>query len=433
MTPTLLILVRLLLQGLAVQEGADPTVRSGSQEPAAQDSKERFLERLKEEQIILDVDRREVRVKGTFLRDRASPEYPIEYVLIAEGGTRHEGLAMIHCTPSLLNACLIAIGLERATGRQYLMKEPLPSREDVLDGLEDAYRMIPPLGERVFVYVAFEEEDGSTVERPIEDFLVDGRVGEKLPLRGFLYLGSRFAEALFGTERREVFMADYERNIATFVPTQSPSENCLLDVFAIDLEPYAFADVDPSIRLPLNSKVDFIITPVLKEGTREVDVEEIEPELMLPDVRELRRRTRNPYLKEADEGWLDRIGQRGRQEYRRMVRRARNPLREIAVAVLGTAGGEEVVLDLYDSLRLDRSDDVRLAAAYALAEIGTDQAAESLITALGSRSVLVRREARFGLCLWSGEDHGTDAGEWNRWKERRFPDSTNGAAKSSDE
>ena len=110
----------------------------------------------------------------------------------------HEGFALVRCTPSLLNACLLAIGLERGRGRQYLQRDPLPSREDVLDGLEDPYEMIAPQGARVFLYVAWTDEQGAGRLHPIEDLLLDWRTGELLPHRGFLYLGSRFAEVQLG-------------------------------------------------------------------------------------------------------------------------------------------------------------------------------------------------------------------------------------------
>ena len=103
-----------------------------AQDPDSRDDEDvwrEFLAQLKQEGIELSVDKREVSVRGAFLRHEPSPEYPIEYALIAEGGAKHEGLAVAICTPSLLNTCLLRIGLQRAQGRQFIQKEPLPSRE----------------------------------------------------------------------------------------------------------------------------------------------------------------------------------------------------------------------------------------------------------------------------------------------------------------
>src|SRR5262245_48280595 len=160
--------------------------------PQATDPQE-LARKVEADGIVLDRERREVRLRGQLLRRRRSPEYPVEYGLVVEGGFTHEAFGILKCTPSVLNDCFLALGLHPGVRRRRVLKDPLPPRELVESGLVEPFVVLPPEGDRVFLYVVW-KEDGRDVVRAFEDFFVDLRNLKPLPMRGYVYLGSRYDE-----------------------------------------------------------------------------------------------------------------------------------------------------------------------------------------------------------------------------------------------
>src|SRR5262245_55884895 len=122
-----------------------------------------FERRLAADGLSLARARKEVRLRGDLLRRRRSPEYPVEDGLCVEGGFPHEAFGIVKCTPSLLNACFLALGLQPGLARRRVMKQPLPRREEVGTGLTEPFEVLPPQGDRVFLYVIWKEADGHEV------------------------------------------------------------------------------------------------------------------------------------------------------------------------------------------------------------------------------------------------------------------------------
>lgn len=401
----------------------------GATGPATQDeppaperlTPEEFARRLDADGIRLDRRRNEVRVRGDLLRRTRSREYPIEYGLVIEGGFTHEAFGIVKCTPSLLNACFLALGLEPGTARRRVMKDPLPGREDVELGLVEPFDVLPPQGDRVFVYAAWTEPDGREVVRAIEDFFLDLRNSKPLPMRGFVYLGSRFEEVQLGVERKRVFIADYEGNILTMHPDKSRAENCLFDVYSHDDEPYVWADVEEERLPPPGVALEFVFTLLPRDDARPFEPEPPVTPIPLPHARELAERSVNPGLDGTNDEWLDRLGARDLWDLCATLKRAREPIREACAQVLGAARRDEAVDALSLSLRFDRSEEVRLACAYALAEIGSAAAIEALIGVLEHGAFPSREDARVALCFASGEDFGFKPLPWREWAAARRP------------
>ncbi len=386
---------------------------------AAPSTPEELARKLEADGIRLDRARKEVRVRGDLLRRRRSREYPIEYGLVIEGGFTHEAFGIVKCTPSLLNACFLALGLEPGQARRRVMKEPLPPREEVEAGLAEPYDVLPPDGDRVFLYVLWNEPDGRTVVRAFEDFFVDQRNMKPLPMRGYVYLGSRFDEVLLGTEKKQVFIADYEGNIVTLHPDKSRAENCLFDVFSFDDEPYVWADVDEEKLPPEGAALEFVFSLLPRADARPFEPEPPIAPIPLPPARELAKASRNPCLDGQNDEWLDRIGTRDLRDLEAILKRARAPLREVAAELLGAARRDEAVDALSLSLRFDRSADVRLACACALAEIGSDAAVDALIRTLERGVPAARDDALVALRFLSGEDFGLRPLLWRDWASKR--------------
>jgi hypothetical protein len=384
-----------------------------------------FQEQLAADGIELDREKREVRVKGAILRLRQSPDYPIEYALVTNEGAKHEAFGMVRCTPSLLNACFLALGLEPGSPRHRIEREPMPKPEDLEAGLEVPFTTVAPTGPRVFIYVRW-TEGGKTTIRPFEDLFVDLRDGKPLPMRGYVYLGSRFVEIEEGGAKKRVFLADYEGNLIAVHPDVARDaaanravSDCLFDAYTLDDEPYAWADVDegklPAERVP----VEFVFALDARADCRPFEPEVIAPPIELPSARALAQKTRNPAWDGTREEWLDRIGARPLQELAAIVRHSRQPLREAALVLLGASGRDEAVETLSLALRFDRSSEARLAAAYALAEVGSTKAVDALIDALEVPAPPIVDDAVCGLRLLSGEDLGRRPLPWREWARTR--------------
>ncbi len=381
---------------------------------------EELAQRLAEDGIVFDRERREVHLRGDLLRRERSRQYPIEYGLVIEGGFTHEAFGIVKCTPSLLNSCFLAMGLTPGVARRRQMKEPLPTREEVESGLVEPWDVLPPAGDRVFLYVTWTELDGTRVVRAFEDFFVDLRTQKPLPMRGYVYLGSRFDEVLLGAEKRQVYIADYEGNILTLHPDKSRAENCLFDVFAQDDEPYSWADVDQEKLPPSGVPLDFLFTLLPRAEARPFEPELPRAPIPLPPARELVKGTTNPCLDGSGEEWLDTLGARDLFDLAAILQRSRQALlRERCAVVLGAAKRDEAIDALQLMLRFDRVPDVRLACAYALAEIGSDAAFESLIAVVEHGAPLARDDALVALRWASGADLGLKPLAWRAWAKGR--------------
>jgi hypothetical protein len=384
-----------------------------------------FEQRLAAEGIVLDRPGREVRVGGSILRLQQSADYPIEYALVTDAGSKHEAFGLVHCTPSLLNACFLALGLKPGEPRRRVARDPMPPDADLECGLELPYRTLAPEGPRVFIYVRW-TENGKTVVKPFEDLFVDERDGRPLPMRGYVYLGSRFVEVKEGGEKRSVYLADYEGNLIAIHPDVQRDaaagrtvSDCLFDAYALDDEPYQWADVDPrqvpSERVP----VEFLFALDARPDCRAFEPEVIPPPIAVGSAAELAAKTRNPAWDGSGSEWLARIGTRPLHELAAILARGRGTLRETVAILLGATGRDEAVDALSVSLRFDRSADVRLAAAYALAEIGSEKSVGALIDALAVPYPPVVDDALCGLKILSGKDLGRRPLPWRAWARSR--------------
>jgi hypothetical protein len=391
-------------------------IRAGEFMPPPPKDAAEFAARLAEDGVTLDLARKEVRLHGDLLRRSRSREYPVEYGIVIEGGFTHEAFCIVKCTPSLLNACFLALGLAPGAPRRRQLREPLPSREEVEAGLVEPWTVLPPAGDRVFLQVRWTEPGGAAVTRAFEDFFTDLRNLRSLPLRGFVYLGSRFDEILVGDEKRQAFMADFEGNILTIHPDKSRADNCLFDVFSTDAEPYEWADVDDDMLPPPGVALEFVFSLLPLAGTRPFEPEPPRPAIALPSAAELVARSKSPMNDGSGAEWLAPLSTRDLADLCGVMKRSRHPeLRERCAVALGAAGHEAAVPSLQLMLRFDRIGAVRLAAAYALAEIGSDAALLALVEVVEHGVLLARDDALTALRYASGEDFGIKPLAWRSW------------------
>lgn len=212
---------------------------------------------LAQEGVTVDFAKREVVVKGAILLDKMNPNYPIEYLIVTNGGFTHEAFGIVRATASKLNAAFLAFGLTPGKTVQHVKKDPPPPMEKLISGEESEFDVIAPSGPIVDIAVKWTDEAGEHLH-PIEDMIRYITNGKPLPRRGFCYIGSRFSKMIIDGERVERFMADVEGNLVSLYLIGFG--NCLFDMNSDEgVEPYLY-DVNSAITPPRGTKVSFVFS-----------------------------------------------------------------------------------------------------------------------------------------------------------------------------
>lgn len=132
----------------------------------------------------------------------------LEYLVVGPRGAAHESMFVVEAMPSLVNAALLALGVERGSNAKWSPVEPPPSQEERRKGAP-VYDVTPPSGDGFFLYIAWIEQ-GELFFFRIEDVLTNLGTGTRMTRHRWVYLGSRFIEDEKG---EEVFAADLEQNL----------------------------------------------------------------------------------------------------------------------------------------------------------------------------------------------------------------------------
>lgn len=224
----------------------------------APDEIQTLVDELVKEGVTVDFERRIVEVRGVVLLDGMNEGYPIEYLMVTEGGFTHESLCLVRCTPSKLNAAFLALGLEPGKTVEFKKKDPVPPLEKLLSGEEKEFDLVPPKGPIVDLSVRWTDKDGVVRLHPIEDLISYITNSRPIPRRGFVFVGSRFRRVLIGAERTERFMADVEGNVVSLY--LSGFGNCLFDQNSAEgAEGYLY-DINRDVAPPAGTKVSFVFS-----------------------------------------------------------------------------------------------------------------------------------------------------------------------------
>lgn len=236
---------------------SDPAALIEALKQEISDGWDDLLATFEKEGISVDLEKKQVSVKGVIIRDKESRRYPIEYVVVSEGGNTHEALILIKATPSNLNAALLAIGLEPGKTVIFRKKDPPPPAEDVEAGRVSPYEVVPPQGTLMKIYVQYDGwEDGKP--RFLEDLILDIRTNKSLKRVGWIYVGSRFARVLLGRDRVTRYMADMERNVVALYLTGYG--NAIFDINTADGVDDSLFDVNPEKAPPMNAVVTLLFS-----------------------------------------------------------------------------------------------------------------------------------------------------------------------------
>lgn len=199
-TPSTLRLAGLALATLGFAQLAADSAASAPQDP---DAGQAIVDLLRAEGIELDLTVGAIAVPARVL---VTGEL-LEYLLVNNLGATHESLLVTDVTPSLLNAGLLALGLE--PGENMRFEAVAPDHVALEQGAAEV-RLVPPTGDGVLPYLAWKEGDEVYFVR-VEDVLCDLAAERSMRRHRWVFLGSRFAN--FGPDRGEQFVADVEGNL----------------------------------------------------------------------------------------------------------------------------------------------------------------------------------------------------------------------------
>jgi len=133
----------------------------------------------------------------------------LEYLLVASWGAVHESLFVTEVDPELLNVGLLSLGLEQGSNAVWFPRDPPPTEEQLRAG-ESAYEISLPEGDRLYLYVAWQDGDERYFFR-IEDVLRNLDRRASMQRHGWVYLGSRMI--LHGSRQEERFAAGVDGNL----------------------------------------------------------------------------------------------------------------------------------------------------------------------------------------------------------------------------
>jgi hypothetical protein len=132
----------------------------------------------------------------------------LEYLLVLQNGAGHESLLLTEVDPALLNAALLALGLEPGRNASWRKVEPPPTDEERRAGAP-VYDVTPPEGQPLFLHVGWRDGDEVFWFR-LEDLVRNLATGRALARHPFVFLGSRFVELETG---KEIFAAAHYGNL----------------------------------------------------------------------------------------------------------------------------------------------------------------------------------------------------------------------------
>lgn len=199
---SLLALLPWALSGAAL---ATSIPSSGSTGTAAQDT--RAVEQaLAAGGLRVDLERGLLAVPATVLvRDEL-----LEYVLVGPRGATHEALLQTTVTPSLINAGVLALGLEPGVNARWIQEGVSQAPERESDMQAEDYSVIPPEGDGLLLYAAWREAEETYLYR-VDDLVANLATGRSLRRHRWVFLGSRFHRP--APDEPEVFVADLEQNL----------------------------------------------------------------------------------------------------------------------------------------------------------------------------------------------------------------------------
>ncbi len=246
-----------------VGRGAEPpSVRKPAPEkPAAESTREN----LKLPGLVIDFQKRCVDIEATICLD----EGMLELIACMKGSKEHESIVAIEAKPMHIHTALLLLGANNGT----------PAMSKSVDEQKMQWTHVPPQGDPVNVYLAFESADGKMVERPISDFVTRSNWRAEEPAREedgnaelphrFVFAGSHLRDNGPGPRQ---YLADLSGNVIS-IATFGDELLCLPGVHGSANDALMW-QVDASKLPKVGSKVTLRLRPHSKSNAKTGESEE---------------------------------------------------------------------------------------------------------------------------------------------------------------
>ena len=233
----------LILSGSALALAADPAAEKTA-EKAPEKAPEAAAPALKLPGIEINAKERFVDVAGTICLEEGA----LEVIACTKDTKEHEAIVLVEARPAHIHAALLLVGAKNGN----------PAMRRAVDKEMTRWVDIPAKGDPIYVSLVWKKEDGTTVERPISDFLersefsdipAEEKAKEKFP-EAFLFAGSHLGDP---AEKPRKYLAELSGHVIS-ISTFGDELLCLPDF--VGQENHALAWQINSTHLPkLNSKV----------------------------------------------------------------------------------------------------------------------------------------------------------------------------------
>jgi hypothetical protein len=233
----------LILSSIAISNAADPAPEKAV-EKAPEKAPETAPQNFKLPGIEINAAERFVDVASTICLEQGA----LEVIACTKGSKEHESIVLVDARPVHIHTALLLVGAKNGN----------PAMRRAVDKEMTRWVDIPAKGDPIYVSLVWKKEDGTTVERPISDFLersefsdipAEEKEKEKFP-DTFLFAGSHLGDP---AEKPRKYLAELSGHVIS-ISTFGDELLCLPDFHGQANE--ALAWQINSTHLPkLNSKV----------------------------------------------------------------------------------------------------------------------------------------------------------------------------------
>jgi len=123
--------------------------------------------------ILFDGESGSFSVRGATIHDDRSLGYPIEYLVVTEEGRTHEAVVLVKAQPSMVSACVEALGLAPGSPTRFKLKDPPPSDNELASGLVSPWDMTTAGGPLVSITVSWLDDRGRPHDESLESLLLE--------------------------------------------------------------------------------------------------------------------------------------------------------------------------------------------------------------------------------------------------------------------
>ncbi|MFT7465523.1 MAG: hypothetical protein ACI9EF_003892 [Pseudohongiellaceae bacterium] len=133
---------------------------------------EAYSRALESHGILFDAEAGSFSVRGSTIHDERTLGYPIEYLVVTEQGRTHEAVVLVRAQPSVVSACVEALGLMPGSPTRFSLKDPAPSEEELDSGLVSPWNMTTAGGPLVSITVSWLDDRGRPHDESLESLLM---------------------------------------------------------------------------------------------------------------------------------------------------------------------------------------------------------------------------------------------------------------------